>query len=204
MGNARRDFERVERSTDMSVRLKSARSSWRPGPFAGPAADAEAEVVRRVREMVLPPEAGEEARELLRKRLALPSRGLADESRAKIEKRIRNLKQLFEWDEIDEAEYLAKVNAARAELALLPDHDKMRSFDEVAQLVASLPASLDAATPDQAKQLIAMVVEEVTTMDRVVDEIRLRPQGDAVLRLAGPRFGFGAPGRTPGHTRQSG
>lgn len=164
MGNARRDFERVERSTDMSVRLKSARSSWRPGPFAGPAADAEAEVVRRVREMVLPPEAGEEARELLRKRLALPSRGLADESRAKIEKRIRNLKQLFEWDEIDEAEYLAKVNAARAELALLPDHDKMRSFDEVAQLVASLPASLDAATPDQAKQLIAMVVEEVTTM----------------------------------------
>src|SRR4029450_7380774 len=63
----------------------------------------------------------------------------------------------------------------------------------VAQVVASLPAARDAATPDQVKQLITMVVEEVTTKDRVVDGIRLRPEAmpffasqDPVLALAPP------------------
>lgn len=64
------------------------------GKYSVPAAGAEAVVVGRLRDLVLPSEAVEEAREVLRRRLALPSRGLADESRAKIEKRIKNLKQL--------------------------------------------------------------------------------------------------------------
>lgn len=40
----------------------------------------------------------------------------------------------------------------------------MRSFDEVARLVESLPAARDSATPDQLKQILAMVVAEVTTI----------------------------------------
>lgn len=83
----------------------------------------------------------------------------------------------------------------------------MRSFDEVAELVASLPAALDAATPDQVKQLLAMVVEKVTTKDRVVDEIRLRPEAmqffaspDPVLVLA-PPDGLEPPTRTLGRCR---
>ncbi len=177
------------------------------GKYSVPATEAEAIVLRHVRELVLPREAVEEARELLRARLALPSRGLVNESRAKIEKRLQQLKKLVEWSEIDDAEYLAKANAARAELALLPDHDKIRSFDEVAGLVASLPAALHAATPDQVKQLIAMVVDEVTTKDRVVHEIRLRPEAmpffaspDPVLALA-PPDGLEPPTRSLGRCR---
>ena len=135
--------------------------------------------------------------------LDLPSRSLADESRARIEKRIKNVKQLFEWDEIDEVEYSSRLTWP----ALLPDHDKMRSFDEVARVVASLPAALDAATADQAKQLIAMVVEEVTTKDRVVHEILLRSQAmpffaapESVLVLA-PPDGFEPPTPALGRLR---
>jgi len=42
--------------------------------------------------------------------------------------------------------------------------------------VESLPAALDRATPDQAKRLVAMLVEEVKTVDRRVASIRLRPE----------------------------
>jgi hypothetical protein len=77
----------------------------------------------------------------------------------------------------------------------------------VAGLVASLPAALDAATPDQVKQLIAMVVEDVTTKDRVVHEIRLRPEAmpffasaDPVLVLA-PPDGFEPPTPALGRLR---
>lgn len=86
-------------------------------------------------------------------------------------------------------EYLAKVNAARAELALLPDHDKTRSFDEVAWLVQSLPAALDPATPDQVKQLLAMLVGRLPARMPVRRHSRVRTcfgRGSATRRRALP------------------
>jgi hypothetical protein len=66
-----------------------------------------------------------------------------------------------------------------------PDHDRIRSFDEVALLVGSRSAALDAATSDQVKQLIALVVEDVTTKDRKIDEVRLRPGARPFFRAGG-------------------
>ena len=83
-------------------------------------------------------------------------------------------------------EYRAQISTAPAELALLAEHDKMRSFDEVTQLVASLPTALDAATRDQVKRLLAMMIEEVTENDRVVGEIRLRPEAMAFIASPDP------------------
>jgi hypothetical protein len=50
------------------------------------------------------------------------------------------------------------------------------TFDVVASVVESLPAALDRATPGQVKRLVAMFGEEVTTVDRRVASIRLRPE----------------------------
>ncbi len=156
--------------------------------------------------MILPSEVVDEARAELRRRLALPATGIADETRAKLEQRLRKLAQLFQWDDITEAEYRAQVNETRMQLALIPEHDKVRSFDEVGAVVESLAAALDAATPDQVKQLIAMIVDEVTTKDRVVDEIRLRPEAMPFFTAAetlvlAPPDGLEPPTRTLGRCR---
>jgi hypothetical protein len=50
------------------------------------------------------------------------------------------------------------------------------TFDVVVSGVESLPAALDRATPGQVKRLAAMLAEEVTTVDRRVASIRLRPE----------------------------
>jgi hypothetical protein len=127
-----------------------------------------------------------------------------DERRVKLERHLKRLAQLYEWDDMDETQYRAKAGETRMQLALLPQNDKVCSFDEVAEIVESLPAALDRATPDQAKQLLAMVVQEVTTEGRTVAEITLRPEatpffdlerGDLVLA---PPDGSGAPSNQQG------
>ena len=72
--------------------------------------------------------------------------GAADETRAKLESRKRHLARLYEWGDIGETEYRAKMDETRMQLTLLPQSDKVRSFDEVAAIVGSLPAALDSAT----------------------------------------------------------
>ena len=94
-----------------------------------------------------------------------------------------------------DAEYRTKTNEARMQLALLPEHDKVCSFDEVAGIVESLPAALASATPDQVKQLLSMLVAEVTTRDRAVAGDKAQARGAAVLADNGGGFGLGAPGR---------
>ncbi len=172
-----------------------------------PAAVAEATVLERIRDMILPADAVQSARDELRRRLALPAKGLVDERRVKLERHLKRLAQLYEWDDMDETQYRAKAGETRMQLALLPQNDKVCSFDEVAEIVESLPAALDRATPDQAKQLLAMVVQEVTTEGRTVAEITLRPEatpffdlerGDLVLA---PPDGFEPPTRSLGRCR---
>ncbi len=61
------------------------------------AADAEGDVLSKLQELPLPPSAVQRAREELRRHLALPSRGTADERRARLERRLSRLKAQFEW-----------------------------------------------------------------------------------------------------------
>lgn len=70
------------------------------------------------------------------------------------------------------------------QLALLPEPDKVVSFDAVARVVESLPAALDRATPDQVKQLLALLAEEVKTHGPAVSEIKLRPEAKPFFRPA--------------------
>lgn len=140
-----------------------------------PAEEAEAIVLEHLRTLALPAPAVERTREELRRRLALPARGQADERRSRSEKRLERLRQMFEWGDIDAAEYRRKAEEARADLASLPESDKVISFDAVAARVASMPAALASATPAQAKALIALLVKSVETKDRKVCGITILP-----------------------------
>lgn len=83
--------------------------------------EADVVVLDELRRLVLPREAVERAREELRQRLAVPSRGASDERHARLERRLERLKTQFEWGDIEAAEYRAKMQETRAELALLPE-----------------------------------------------------------------------------------
>ena len=47
--------------------------------------------------------------------------------------------------------------------------------------------------PDQVKVLLAMVIEEVTTKDRVIEEIRLRPEAMPFFAFPDPVLVFAPP-----------
>ena len=156
-----------------------------------PAEEAEAALIDRLREMLLPPAAVEVAREELRRRLTLPSRGAADDARARLETRLTRLKAQFGWGDIAEVEYRANMEETRSQLALLPETDKVVTFDQVAGVVASLDTAMDTASPEQLKDLIKMLVQRVTTQQRAVATVEIVP---AALPFFAPRRNLlGAP-----------
>jgi hypothetical protein len=118
-------------------------------------------VLARLRQIILPPAIVEGARAELRRRLALPSRGASDEMRARLERRVERLKTQFEWGDIDAPEYRAKMQETQAELALLPEPDKVVTFDAVAAAVESLRTAIDTASPERLRELIGMLIEKV-------------------------------------------
>jgi hypothetical protein len=100
--------------------------------------DADRAVLARLRGLILPAAIVEAGRDELRRRLALPARGASDELRACLELRLDRLKQQFEWGDIEASEYGMKMQETRAEIALLPEADKIVTFDAVAAVVESL------------------------------------------------------------------
>ena len=154
----RRLHGQTRSSRDREWRYYLCRDCGRAGI---PVADADAAVLDELRRLVLPPEAVERAREELRRRLALPSRGASDERRVRLERRLDRLKTQFEWGDIEAADYRAKMQETRAELALLPEPEKIITFDAVARIVESLRLAISTAAPDQLKELIGLLVERV-------------------------------------------
>jgi DNA invertase Pin-like site-specific DNA recombinase len=123
--------------------------------------DADKAVLDRLRQILLPPAIIEAGRDELRRRLALPSRGASDELRSRLELRLERLKTQFGWGDIEAPEYRAKMQETQSELALLPDPDKVVTFDGVGAVVESLRAALDSARPEQVRELIGLLIERV-------------------------------------------
>jgi hypothetical protein len=88
-------------------------------------------------------------------------------------------------------------SCATGSCAIRASRSQVVTFDAVACVVESLPAGLDCATPGQVKQLVAMLVEEATTVDRRVASIRLRPAAMPFFEGGGGLWLL-RPGRTPG------
>ena len=81
----------------------------------------------------------------------------------------------FEWGDISPTDYRSKMEETRAELTLLPEPDKLVTFDQVAGVVASLGQAIDAASPKQLKELVRLLVVRVTTANREVTGIEVVP-----------------------------
>jgi hypothetical protein len=64
----------------------------------------------------------------------------------------------------DLAAYHVKMRDTRAELALLPEPEKMITFDGVATIAMSMASALDAALPEKLKELVGLLVEKIVAM----------------------------------------
>ena len=67
----------------------------------------------------------------------------------------------------------AKMQETRAELAQLPEPEKVVTFDAVERVVSSLRVAIDAATPEQLRDLMRMVIARVTVTE--TDDYEIEP-----------------------------
>ncbi len=118
---------------------------------------------------------------------------LAGKQRAKLMNRLERLKEQHAWGDLTDAEYHAKRDATKANLAELPDGDRIRTFDAYRARVLALPAAIEASSPAQREELCRIVVQRVGVRNRQVAGIewvpaalpffakrqRVCPQGDS-------------------------
>ena len=135
------------------------------------------------------------ARTDLRKLLETPEVAGAGKLRSRLQTRLEQLKKQHEWGDLTDAEYLAKRDATRSELAALPDSDRIRAFEANRARVLALPDAIDVASPKRREELCRIVVQRVIVRDRPAGSDRMDAGCKAVLRkTAGvPPRGLGNP-----------
>ena len=89
--------------------------------------------------------------------------------RRQIDSRLSRLKDMYQWGDIERAEYQAERDALKAELGTLidaPDHAV--ALNQAAAFLRDLPAAWRAAAADQRNELVQTIFQEVEiTDDRV-------------------------------------
>ena len=137
--------------------------------------DAEAVVLAAVAQLSLPDEAIRDARDELRRRLRAPASGTSDKERARLQQRIENLRKQHEWGDISDNEYRSGRADAEAQLAGIPDNDKLVMFDRQREILLSMAENIKQATPAQLEELIGHLVGRVEATDRRVVRIVWTP-----------------------------
>jgi hypothetical protein len=85
--------------------------------------------------------------------------------------RLEQLKKQHAWGDLTDAEYLARRDATKADLAELPDGDRIRTFDAYRARVLALPDAIEAASPAKREELCRIVVQRVVVRDRRLEAI---------------------------------
>jgi hypothetical protein len=67
---------------------------------------------------------------------------------------------------LTDAEYMAKRDETRADLAELPDGDRIRTFDAYRARVLALPDAIEVASPAKREELCRIVVQRVVVRNR--------------------------------------
>lgn len=146
---------------------------------------AEATVLDEIKRLVLPPDVLDAAREELARRLALPAPGTNAGQRSRLRARLENLRKQHEWGDISDVEYRTKREEVERQLILLPDHEKLVSFDRHREILVSMAENVERATPDQLRELLELLVERVDIRQRQVLDVAwtpaARPFVDAAL-----------------------
>jgi DNA invertase Pin-like site-specific DNA recombinase len=135
----------------------------------------EAEVLDLIGTAALPPLVVDAAHAELRKRLQTPDVVDVGRQRARLTKRLEQIKKHSLWGDMPDDHYLDERNSIRAELARLPDDDRVRSFDAYRARVLELPEAIAAASPARREELCRIVVERVVIRDRRLDSITWTP-----------------------------
>jgi len=140
-----------------------------------PADIVEDDVLAEIVDGVLPASVIDAARTELRKLLETPEVAVAGRHRARLLKRLDQLQKQHAWGDLTDAEYLAQRDATRAQLAELPDGDRIRTFDAYRPRVLALPEAIDAATPAKREELCRIVVQRVVVRNRQLEAIDWTP-----------------------------
>lgn len=139
------------------------------------AEEAEAQVLAAMSRLALPDDAIREAREELRRRLRVPATSVSDRERARLERRIENLRKQHEWGDITDAVYRAGRADVEAQLAGLPTNDKLILFDRKREILLSMAENIERATPARLQALVLELVERVETAQRAITRVVWTP-----------------------------
>ena len=140
-----------------------------------PADLVEEDVLAVIADGVLPAPVIDAARTELRKLLETPEVAVAGRQRARLLKRLEQLKKQHGWGDLTNAEYLAKRDATRTDLAALPDGDRIRTFDAYRARVLALPDAIEAASAERREELCRIVVQRVVVRNRQLEAIDWTP-----------------------------
>jgi DNA invertase Pin-like site-specific DNA recombinase len=172
-------------SCDHVMRGQPSRSrgrEWRyylcrhcPAPSV-PAEPLEQALRERLAHGVAPSHVIDEARDLLRQRLAVPTD--PGRSRLRLEARRERLAQLYAWGDIPEAQYRTDRAAIDHELRMLPTEDRLVLFDMHRSLVLSLADEVMEAEPDMLRTLAQRVVASAWADGRGLGAVQ--PTGPAM------------------------
>ena len=140
-----------------------------------PADLVEDDVLATIARGVLPATVIDAARAELRRLLETPEVAVAGRQRARLLTRLEQLKKQHAWGDLADAEYLSKRDATRADLAELPDGDRIRAFDAYRARVLALPDAIEAASLERREELSRIVVQRVVVRDRQLEMIDWAP-----------------------------
>lgn len=101
--------------------------------------------------------------------LEVPASGLSDRKRQWLTTALQRIRDLYKWGEMTEAEYGAEKASPEGSLAAVRDSDKRVQFDQHRKVVLSLAESIDKASPARVRELVGILVEQVTVEDGQVD-----------------------------------
>ncbi|MGZ8437503.1 MAG: recombinase zinc beta ribbon domain-containing protein [Candidatus Limnocylindrales bacterium] len=140
-----------------------------------PADLIEADVLASLAEGVLPASVIDAARTELRQLLETPEVASAGKQRARLMTRLEKLKEQHAWGDLTDAEYQAKRDATKVDLAELPDGDRIRTFDAYRARILALPSAIEAASPAKREELCRIVVQRVVVRNRQLAGIEWVP-----------------------------
>ena len=147
-----------------------------------PADLIEEDVLASIAEGVLPATVIDAARTELRKLLETPEVAGAGKQRARLMTRLEKLKKQHAWGDLTDAEYQAKRDATKADLAELPDGDRIRTFDAYRARVLALPGCHRGGVTGQAGGTLPDRRPAGRRAEPAAGRDRLGARGKAVLR----------------------
>jgi hypothetical protein len=108
----------------------------------------------------------------------------AEQERSVLERRLKRLRELYEWGDHTKAEYETRKTGILRQLdELSPTLSKTDHLDKLAQFLSDVPAAWDVATQEQRNKLARALFDQVWVKDKIVIGVKPRPELEPFFRL---------------------